>query len=241
MCQLQDVLHIAHWRLSANRALARALRLRLLSEAVQEEVDEEHVDVASILAVPGRSAEPGQSGELPVELLLREMLPFVSPAARNRTDCSGVEYMKSRGSALLHRLLWLIDMQLQNTQTGSNGEGGEGSEGRGDSMVPGVAVWNADRFCQRLQRLPVCMVKVEKIASRFMLLQADALAPCPLEEGGLPESWRDAQTRIDITNPLRRFESVLVLDERHNALVVSKALLHLLPVMLSKLADSFNR
>jgi hypothetical protein len=260
-----DVVHIAHRRLGANRSLARALRLRLLSEAVVEEVDESHMDVPNALSGAtrvgdGESLGPDTpevrgadaSAELPVELLLRELAPYVVSktkdcgAGRGKmrlrvrdvgTGCEKDGVGEAAASALLHRLLWLIDLQLENSQSSAAGDGSDGS----DNGAKGVAVWNAERFCQRLQRLPCHIVKVDKVASRFMLLQADALAPCPLEDGGLPEAWRDAQTRIDITNPLRRFDSVLVLDEQHNALVVKRALLQLPAVMLSKLADALNR
>ena len=240
-----DVVHIAHRRLGANRALARALRLRLLSEAVVEEVDESQMDVRGVLGAAPRVGG-GESGgpdipeaacnaELPVEILLRKLAPYVASKTKDcaRGDNDGV----GEGSALLHRLLWLIDLQLENSQASAAGDGGDASEG----AAVGAAFWNAERFCQRLLRLPCHIVKVDKVASRFILLQADALAPCPLEDGGLPEAWRDAQTRIDITNPLRRFDSVLVLDEQHNALVVKRALLQLPAVMLSKLADALNR
>ncbi len=257
--QTADVVHIAHRRLGANRSLARALRLRLLSEAVVEEVDESHMDVPNALSGAPRVGEGESCGpdapevrgadasaELPVELLLRELTPYVVSKTKGRgkirlrvrdVDTGCDKDSVGEASALLHRLLWLIDLQLENSQASAAGDGSDGS----DNSAKGVAVWNAERFCQRLQRLPCHIVKVDKVASRFMFLQADALSPCPLEDGGLPEAWRDAQTRIEITNPLRRFDSVLVLDEQHNALVVRRALLQLPAVMLSKLADALNR
>lgn len=271
-----DVVHIAHRRLGANRALARALRLRLLSEAVVEEVDESQIDVQGALSAAPR-AGGGESGgqdileaacdaELPVHTLLRGLTPYVASRTkhcaagrgktqledtfrdrddtrgdqlREREDAHGDKDGVGEGSALLHRLLWLIDLQLENSQASAiaAGDGGDTSDGG----AVGAGIWNAERFCQRLLRLPCHIVQVDKVASRFILLQADALAPCPLEDGGLPEAWRDAQTRIDITNPLRRFDSVMVLDEQHNALVVKRALLQLPAVMLSKLADALNR
>jgi len=262
--------HIAHRKLGGNRALARALRLRLLSEAVVEEVDETLLDVGQALSLPappagaGAAAEsdtPHQAGHdgLPLEKLLHELAPYVAHAGSSSAGVpaapqfrssglneregalGGRESGRSRGSALLFRLLWLLDRQLMNAAGGAGGDGPDGEKRERDSALGSVGVWHAERVCQRLKRLPCSMLKVDKIASRFMLLQAEALPPWPLEEGGLPEAWRDAQARVDVTNPLRKFESVLVVDERHNALVVTGALLQLLPMMLAKLADSLNR
>jgi hypothetical protein len=47
--------------------------------------------------------------------------------------------------------------------------------------------------------------------------------------------------RIDITNPARSSESLLVIDDRYNTLFITRALLQLAPVMHSKLADALNR
>jgi hypothetical protein len=47
--------------------------------------------------------------------------------------------------------------------------------------------------------------------------------------------------RIDITNPARSSESLLVIDDRYNTLIITHALLQLAPVMHSKLADALNR
>lgn len=255
-------IHIAHRRLGANKggALARALRLRLLSEAVVEEVDESLLDVGGARSSPappaGAGAAADQDGqhviddEIPLERLLSELAPYVahtSPKPASTTPTLRKDIVEKRrqrkgrrGSALLFRLLWLLDRQLQNS-AGRLGDGEEGGAERRESGQGSVGVWNAERFCQRLKRLPCSIVRVDKIASRFLLLQAEALAPCPLEDGGLPEAWRDAQARIDVTNPMRKLESVLVVDERHNVLVVTSALLQLLPLMLAKLADSINR
>lgn len=254
--------HIAHRRLGANRSLARALRLRLLSEAVLEEVDESLLDVGHALssqAPPaGAGAAADQDGqqltddEIPLERLLADLSPFVgrtagrTPASARpaaRTEARGEQRRGSgpRGSALLFRLLWLLDRQLENSKGVSSDVADGGSGDRRESGQGSVGVWHAERFCQRLKRLPCSIVRVDKIASRFILLEAEALAPCPLEDGGLPDAWRDAQARIDVTNPMRKFESVLVVDEQHNALVVTSALLQLLPLMLAKLADSINR
>jgi len=62
-----------------------------------------------------------------------------------------------------------------------------------------------------------------------------------LATGGLPEAWRNAMPRIDITNPARSSESLLVIDDRYNTLIITRALLQLAPVMHSKLADALNR
>jgi hypothetical protein len=89
---------IAHRRLGGNLALARALRLRLLSEAVIEQVDDSVVDLKDLAS--------GSAGEAlrrtTVETLLLQLAPYVgaspSPTARHHVilqhyfsrDCSVV-------------------------------------------------------------------------------------------------------------------------------------------------------
>jgi len=73
---------IAHRRLGGNLALARALRLRLLSEAVIEQVDDSVVDLKDLAS--------GSDGEAlrrsTVETLLLQLAPYVgaSPSSTAR-------------------------------------------------------------------------------------------------------------------------------------------------------------
>ena len=100
--------------------------------------------------------------------------------------------------ALLFRLLWLIDLQLQHSQAGGDGDardtvggatgggggGGGGGDGggqegaycsAGDDGVGGagghgVGLWNAERLCQRLRLLPSRLITVRTLSSLFYLL-----------------------------------------------------------------------
>ena len=71
MLTLLDV--IAHRRLGGNLALARALRLRLLSEAVIEQIDDSVLDLKDLAS--GSAGEPLRRST--VETLLVQLAPYV--------------------------------------------------------------------------------------------------------------------------------------------------------------------
>ena len=73
---------IAHRRLGGNRALARALRLRLLSEAVIEQVDDSVLDLKDLASSSAGEALRRST----VETLLLQLAPYVgaSPSSTAR-------------------------------------------------------------------------------------------------------------------------------------------------------------
>ena len=149
-----------------------------------------------------------------MERLLRELAPAVAPARQLKGSAGTIDGgsgTKVAPPALLHRLLWLLELQIKNRPEGTRA-GAEGGGGEGECGERARAGWDAELLCERLQKLPVRVAKVGRIASRFMLTVA-APGKARARAAGMRASGENEE-RIDITNPLHRHDSVLVLDRR---------------------------